>query len=155
MEGQVGDRLIVNSRRVGQPVQEGEIVSVVGGGPGRRRYLVRWLDGRESVICPGTDVTVVEAAGHRPSGHERRSVTVDLRIEEDRDHCEATATMGTAMGAFTGIGHARRHPGDPLVPMIGEELAIARSLADLAAKLREAADHAMASHESRRLHLIP
>lgn len=154
MDAHVGDRLIVHSNRVGQPAREGEIVEVISGGRGGERCRVRWPDGRESIVFPGTDA-VVAGAGDRQAGSETRTVTVDLRVEEDREHCEATATMRTSTEVFTGSGRARRNPVDPVVPMIGEELAIARSLAHLAAKLEEAANRAIASNESRPLHLIP
>lgn len=155
MCAQVGDRLTVRSRRVGQSAQEGEIVEVSSGGAGRERYRVRWSDGRESVVFPGSDATIAPAGEDRGPALETRTVAVDLRLEEDSDHCEARATMATAAGTFEGIGRARRNPVDPVVPMIGEELAIARSLAHLATQLEEAANQVIAAHETRPLHLIP
>jgi hypothetical protein len=154
MSAHVGDRLTVSSNRVGQPAQEGEIVEVSSGGGGRERYRVRWSDGRESVVFPGSDASIAPATGPSPAV-ETRAVTVDLRLDEDTDQCEAKATMATAAGTFEGTGRARRNPVDPVVPLIGEELAIARSLADLATKLEEAASKAIAAQESRPLHLIP
>lgn len=155
MDAHVGDRLIVHSRRVGQPAREGVIIEVISSVIGGTRCRVRWRDGRESVVYPGLDAVVAATREDRPAGHETRTVTIDLRVEEDNEHCEATATMPTSAGTFAGSGRARRNPVDPIVPMIGEELAIARSLADLAAKLEDAANRAIASHESRALHLIP
>jgi hypothetical protein len=155
MDQPVGDRLIVHSNRVGQPPRQGEIVEVIGGGRGGTRYRVRWADGRESIVLPGSDAVVKGSPEHRPAGPETRTVAVELRVEEDSEHCEAIATMRTSTDVFTGSGRARRNPADPMVPMIGEELAIARSLGDLAAKLEKAANRAIASHESRPLHLIP
>lgn len=155
MDAQVGDRLVVNSRHVGTPAQTGEIVEIIGSGSGEH-YRVRWNDGRESIVFPGTDTSVERVtAGGEPSGLETRTVTIQLRLEEDSDHCEAVATMTTSTATFTGSGRARRNPADPVVPMIAEELAIARSLADLAAKLEEAANQAIAAGETRPLHLVP
>lgn len=154
MDANVGDHLVVQSRRVGQPAREGEIVEVITSSRGNKRFRVKWASGRESIVSPGTDAVVAEA-GERAGGIEAHTVTINLRVEEDSSHCVASASMPTSMGTFTGSGEARRNPADPMVPMIGEELAIARSLADLGAKLEDAANRAIASHESRPLHLIP
>jgi hypothetical protein len=50
-EGRVGDRLLVESERVGQPGREGEILAVLGGIAGAH-YRVRWADGHESTFFP-------------------------------------------------------------------------------------------------------
>ena len=63
--------------------------------------------------------------------------------------------MGTSIGELVGVGSARRNPKDPAVPMIGEEFAIARSLADLATRLEDAARAAMSAAESTPRHLVP
>ena len=47
----VGDRIIVESERVGQPPREGRILEVIES-PYGTRYRVRWDDGRESEIRP-------------------------------------------------------------------------------------------------------
>lgn len=151
MDAHVGDRLIVHSRRVGQPPREGEIIEVSSG----RRCRVRWGDGHESIVFPGSDAVVAGSSEERHAAPRTRTVTINLRLEEDSEQCEATATMPTSVRDFAGVGRARRNPVDPIVPLIGEELAIARSLADLAAKLEDAANRAIASHESRPLHLVP
>ncbi|HEV8298974.1 MAG TPA: dsRBD fold-containing protein [Acidimicrobiales bacterium] len=162
MEGMVGDRMIVNSRRINQAPRVGEIVEVLRAADGRAsHYRVRWSDGRESVMFPGCDASVEHvtrmeesAPGTEASEAETRTVSIELVINEDRERCEAKATMHTMSGTFTGTGTARRNPVDPVVPMIGEELAAARSLANLAAKLEEAAGMAIAAHESRPLRMV-
>ena len=60
MEAQVGERLHIHGRKVGNPDQHGEILEVRGadGGP---PYLVRFDDGHEGLIFPGTDCTVEHA----------------------------------------------------------------------------------------------
>lgn len=149
MDGHVGDRIVVRGRRVGEPSTVGRIVQVLGG----TRFLVRWADGRESVVVPGTDAMIEnEATSESPRD---LAVTVDLRIHEDADSCRADAVMHTASGVFRGSGVARRHPDDPEVPLIGEELAVARALADLASGLERAASECIASRESPTLHLVP
>lgn len=152
MDGRVGDRIVVKGRRVGEPAHGGEILQVLG----PSRYLVRWVDGRETVLVPGSDATIERSREPGTDrGVEELSLTVNLRIREDHDHCRVEATVETASGVFTGRGEARRHPLDPEVPLIGEELAVARALARLATVLEEAAREAIARHEDRDLHLVP
>ncbi|GAA1819602.1 DUF1918 domain-containing protein [Actinomadura chokoriensis] len=57
MKARIGDRLHVHGRNVGNPDQLGEIVEVRGedGGP---PYVVRFPDGRESLVFPGPDAVV-------------------------------------------------------------------------------------------------
>jgi hypothetical protein len=54
-----GDRIIIESEKVGQPDREGEILEVIEA-PYGTRFRVRWDDGHESTI--------------RPSGGSARSV---------------------------------------------------------------------------------
>lgn len=51
MVAKVGDRIIVESERVGQPDREGTILEVIEASYGVR-YRVRWDDGHESTIRP-------------------------------------------------------------------------------------------------------
>ena len=152
MDAHVGDQLVIRSRQVGHAEQLGEIVEVMTGGT--EHYRVRWSDGRETILYPGPDATVRPAAGDRPAAMEARTATIDLRLEEDGEHCEARATMRTSIGEFAGVGTTRRNPNDPAVPMIGEEFAIARSLADLASRLEHAARAAMAAADTTPRHLV-
>ena len=78
---------------------------------------------------------------------------VDLRFEEDADHTEAWATMQTQVGTFTGWGRARRNPIDPSVPLVGEELAAARALLQLADALRQSAGELINSGAPSHAHL--
>lgn len=63
----------------------------------------------------------------------------DVRVEvlEDTDHCEVLAGLATGERSFVGFGRARRSNDDPSVPLIGEELATARALSDLANQLSQ------------------
>lgn len=156
MQARVGDRLIVSSRHVGQPSHVGEVVEVLHG-VGGERYRVRWSDDRETLVMPGSDAHVertAEPEAGQPSPRTRM-ITVSLRFEEDDDHCEATAMMETPQLSVSGFGRARRNPSDPVVPIIGEELAIARALCDLGDRVEQAARDAIAARESRPLHLVP
>lgn len=51
MQAKVGDRIIVESERVGQADREGEILEVIEASYGTR-YRVQWDDGHESTIRP-------------------------------------------------------------------------------------------------------
>ena len=52
-----GDRLVVRGHHQGEPQRDGEILKVLGG-HGAPPYLVRWSDGHESEVFPGSDIFV-------------------------------------------------------------------------------------------------
>jgi len=59
--------------------------------------------------------------------------------EVDDDHTSARAVLETPAGrSLQGEGRARRNPTDRPVPEIGDELAAARALSDLAHRLLDA-----------------
>ena len=60
---------------------------------------------------------------------------VEIGFTEDADHTRADAVLNLAGRHFHGHGHAKRAPEDPRVPVIGEDLAAARALADLSHQL--------------------
>jgi hypothetical protein len=57
MQAIVGDRILVHGRTVGSGEQHGEIVEVRGDN-GQPPYLVRFADGHEGLIFPGSDCEV-------------------------------------------------------------------------------------------------
>ena len=61
---------------------------------------------------------------------------------EDEDHCVTVVHLDAGDRSLSGRGTSRRNPEDPSVPWIGEELAAARALHDLANHLT---DDAMAA----------
>ena len=63
MHANTGDRIVVESRHIGQPRRQGEIVSVVPGA--REHYQVRWEDGHESTYFPSSDCHVIASAEAR------------------------------------------------------------------------------------------
>ena len=65
--------------------------------------------------------------------------TVELLLEESDDKTDAEALLEIGIQRYAGWGRARRNPVDPEVPQIGDELAAARALSDLAHKLLDAA----------------
>ncbi|HEY4613835.1 MAG TPA: dsRBD fold-containing protein, partial [Citricoccus sp.] len=65
-------------------------------------------------------------------------------------HAQLTTTAGTTLEGF---GRARRNPVDRDVPEIGEELAAARALRDLADRLLNATSDDLSSIEHQKIHL--
>ncbi|MGC5015729.1 dsRBD fold-containing protein [Streptosporangium sp. DT93] len=71
--------------------------------------------------------------------------TVQIHITEDGDTTAARAVLSTEDRThLAGAGHACRNPADPQVPEIGDELAAARALADLAGRLLTASSQNIA-----------
>ncbi|HZD80428.1 MAG TPA: DUF1918 domain-containing protein [Actinomycetota bacterium] len=65
MTAKVGDRIVVESETVGQPIREGEILEVLEGEVGIR-YRVRWEDGHETIFTPsGGSARIVSAESAR------------------------------------------------------------------------------------------
>jgi uncharacterized protein DUF1918 len=66
---EVGDRVTVESERVGAPPREGEILEVLGSGDGIH-YFVRWEDGHQSSFYPSAgSSTIIHRA--RKSGNRK------------------------------------------------------------------------------------
>ena len=55
-----------------------------------------------------------------------------FETREDEDHCEMVVHLDAGDRSLSGRGQSRRNPSDPSVPQVGEELAAARALTDLA-----------------------
>ena len=82
--------------------------------------------------------------------------SVTLSVSERDGGTEAEAHLEMSQGQdLTGHGAARRNPADPNVTKIGEELAVARALSDLAHRLLHtaAADVEAVTHEHTHLHM--
>lgn len=82
------------------------------------------------------------------------SVILSGSGDEDETRAEARLTMSGG-ASLTGHGSAHRNPADENVTKIGEELAVARALSDLAYKLLHAAanDVEAMTHERAHLHM--
>lgn len=62
--------------------------------------------------------------------------TVQILLGENEDNTQADAVLDMAgKTEIRGHGTSTRNPDDPSVPMIGDELATARALSDLAHQL--------------------
>jgi hypothetical protein len=65
MKAHVGDEVIIQGHRVGEPERHGEIVEVRGP-DGGSPFLVRWDDtGHTTLLFPGSDC-VIKALSGRP-----------------------------------------------------------------------------------------
>ena len=78
---------------------------------------------------------------------------VSLTFTEDDERTRADAILEIAGSRFHGWGRAKRTAGDPNVPVIGEELAAARALADLSHQLLQAAAERVEQFEHRPVHI--
>lgn len=78
---------------------------------------------------------------------ETRPLTVEITITENEDRTEAKATTKVRGREFSGWGRARRNPSDPNIPVVGEELAVARALSELSHHLVSAAADAIERFE--------
>jgi Domain of unknown function (DUF1918) len=58
MEAHIGDSIVVESERVGQPAHTGVIEDVLQQQP--PRYRVRWEDGHESIVTPAAGAAKIE-----------------------------------------------------------------------------------------------
>lgn len=83
---------------------------------------------------------------------ERRVWTVEVVLTEDENHTRADAVL-TGDQELRGWGRSRRNPCDPDVPVIGEELAAARALSDLAHNLVQSAVDKIEAFEGHRVQL--
>ena len=55
MEAHKGDRITVESNKVGGKTRTGEVVEVLQGLDGSSHYRVRWDDGKETTFFPSSD----------------------------------------------------------------------------------------------------
>ena len=69
-----------------------------------------------------------------------QDVTLAIHLTEDDTNTVATATLVLRGERFEATGSARRNPIDPVKPLIGEELAIARALRILESQITAAAE---------------
>lgn len=69
------------------------------------------------------------------TGDYTKTCQIDVLIEEGDERTRAKARMAWAGKTFVGVGLSRLDPADEPVAQIGDELAIARALSDLANQL--------------------
>ena len=74
---------------------------------------------------------------------------VSSAFTEEGDRTRADASLELKSARFHGFGQAKHAPGDPSVPVIGEELAAARALSGLSHQLLQAAADRIEGFEGR------
>jgi len=84
---------------------------------------------------------------------ETRTWAVTITFTEDGDKTRADAVLTGGPEEIRGWGRAKRNPVDPDVPAVGEEVAAARALHDVAHHLIEQAMHAIESWEGHPVHV--
>jgi hypothetical protein len=77
-----------------------------------------------------------------------RHYALKLDLEETMDETIAISHLSLWGDTFEARGKSMRNPSDPSIPVIGEELAIARSLAELSAQMLEAAQAKISKHSA-------
>jgi len=147
MDAEIGDRIEVTTNTLGVPPRYGEVIEHSGSS-----LRVHWDDGRESVFVPASNCRVVDA--EERVGPTRLTCHIDVDLIENSDECTATATLMTTRGIVQASGRARRNPADPVVPMVGEELAIGRAIRSLAEQLVRAAGDDLANPPTSDEHLL-
>jgi hypothetical protein len=139
MKAHVGDHIVIASPTTGGTVRDGEIVEVRGA-DGAPPYYVRWSDGGSGLFFPGPDAHLT-APHPEPAGPpQARSWRVDIELFEAGDETTAHAVLvAEAPRRLDARGEAHRNPADAPVPVIGDEIAVARALRGLADRLLQTA----------------
>ena len=70
---------------------------------------------------------------------EEQDITIDLHLAEDDTDTIVRATLNLRGDSFESVGKAHRRTSDRPIPVIGEELAVARALGDLTNQVTAAA----------------
>ncbi len=144
MKAFVGDRYVQASGVVDGPVRDGRVVELrhTDGSP---PYVVEWSDTHErTLVFPGPDAHVeagVVGPGRDAAGPP--ALVWKVQVTVTREGPETTAHAVLAPGdpdRLGAVGHARRNPEDGEVPVIGDEVAVARALRHLADRLIDAAE---------------
>jgi hypothetical protein len=78
VEAKVGDRVSIDAKKVGQPRRTGVVSSVAKGLSGVR-YGVRWDDGNETFLSPGSGNLTVESGGKAKRSSNSKSKRAKAR----------------------------------------------------------------------------
>ncbi|MGY1590848.1 DUF1876 domain-containing protein [Geodermatophilus sp. SYSU D00708] len=86
---------------------------------------------------------------------EAKTWTVSIEIDEHDGHTRAVARLQTGdTDRLTGVGLARLDPADRDVPVIGDEIAVARALSDLSHRLLQTATEDVEQSTGTPAHLV-
>ena len=160
MRAAVGDRIVTASSVVGGAVRDG-VVTECSHSDGSPPYRVKWSDtGEESLVFPGSDTFVdpgaPAGAGEPDEPRPARALTWDVRITVVESGGSTTAEATVLNGppeSLRAVGHARKSPEDPEVPLIGDEIAAGRALRRLADRLLAVAEQDVSAAVGHRAHL--
>ncbi len=168
MRAQVGNRVVVDGHHVGEGRREGVIREVLAGHDGDR-FRVRWDRGGETILYPESDCMIFAPESGRAISAlaQSRRAMIDLRLpetdasgsrmhvwfDEDETHTESRVTIHLRDYELTGFGRAQRRPHDPNLPAVGEELAAARAMSDLAHQLLDLATYQLEKLEGHSIHV--
>lgn len=108
-KARVGDHLHLHSRKRLGGAREGEIVEVRGK-PGSEYYLVRWPNGKESLIHPGLGVTIPEV-----NERARAEPSADRPEPAKKPEAETQPSIDTFELHKAVKSALRAEPGDRLV----------------------------------------
>jgi len=111
MSGRSG-HIVVERRFVGGRERRGEIVEVLGEAP-RIRYRVRWEDGLESIVYPGSDATIETAKRPTAQRAAPEPANVPLPAEETTRVMAATPEPALRASAGDRLVIRAHHLGEP------------------------------------------
>jgi hypothetical protein len=158
MRAAPGDEIVLASAKVDGPTRQGEVLEVRGP-DGSPPYLVRWSDGHVGLLVlgagsvlrvgqPGEAASAAAAAAPAeaaPAKHVR-DWTVRVSIfEGEPDTSAEVELLSDSPTHLTAHGASHLSPRDRSVPAIGDEVAVARALHNLADQLLETASRDIAS----------
>jgi len=158
MKAQVGDQVVVASAQTGAPARTGTIVELRHP-DGTPPYVVRWSDtGHVGVYFPRHDGRIepidlrdatITAQRSRVAGTKRWVVDVELVEDGPETTARAVLRLDDGRPVEGRHGRAMRAPADKELPRIGDEIAVARALRNLADTLLADASTTMSGLEHR------
>lgn len=162
MKASVGDRIVIASNRVEGPLRDGKVVACRHD-DGSPPYDVTWSDtGKTGLFFPGpdalvehaTDAGVEPAAGVSPTSSGRaKTWRVEVTVFESADGTTAHAVLAADVPGIEASGSAYRNPHDKDVPVIGDEVAVARALRRMSDRLLSVASDGIAASEGHPVEL--
>lgn len=156
MKASVGDRIVVIPSREGQRPRDGRIMEVRNA-DGSPPYLVQWSDNDHQGLCyPGGDAHIQHFGPPEPAGDpgRRRTWQVEVNLFEVGAETTARAVL-VGDPRVEAVGNARRNSDDPEVPVVGDEIAVARALRRLADRLLGAAARDISAREGHTVKVHP
>lgn len=110
MVGKPGNRIIVESQRVGQLEREGEILEVMQTSVSVR-YRVRWSDGHESTLTPAGGIARVLPSTDPSPTRGASSARTESGVKPKEREGKAAAKTAAKAAAKTAEGRAKQEKG--------------------------------------------